>query len=176
MVITPPRDETRDKQGDVFNLTLRMRSTRTKGGKDVAHLVHVNRVPAPAPTPGGGACWRVLCSRRGRLPERQLAVAAISRAPIPVARTNRISGAAVHGIAARLACHECVNLMYGNLWLRDRAKTADGEVIKMDGYAYVKDASQPGKLTVHLDGVPFDAPYWILALGGEEEVSRRILS
>lgn len=50
-----------------------------------------------------------------------------------------------------------------------RAKTADGELIKMDGYAYVEDASQPGKLTVHLDGVPVDAPYWILALGGEEE-------
>lgn len=60
--------------------------------------------------------------------------------------------------------------------LCDRAKTADGELIKMDGYAYVEDASQPGKLTVHLDGVPVDAPYWILALGGEEEVSRWMFS
>ena len=56
----------------------------------------------------------------------------------------------------------------------NRAKAVDGEVIKMDGYAYVQDASQPGKLTVHLDRVPVDAPYWILALGGEEEVSRWI--
>lgn len=58
--------------------------------------------------------------------------------------------------------------------LGNRAKAVDGEVIKMDGYAYVQDASQPGKLTVHLDRVPVDAPYWILALGGEEEVSRWI--
>eukprot|EP00904_Undaria_pinnatifida_P005937 jgi/Undpi1/2473/HiC_scaffold_13.g05852.m1 len=50
-----------------------------------------------------------------------------------------------------------------------RAKSADGELITMEGYAYMEDASQPGKLTVHLDGVPMDAPYWILALGGEEE-------
>ena len=30
---------------------------------------------------------------------------------------------------------------------------------------YVPDATQPGKLVVHLDGTPVDAPYWVLALG-----------
>lgn len=40
----------------------------------------------------------------------------------------------------------------------------------MSGYAYYKNESEPGKLTVHLDGVPVDAPYWVLALGDEDEV------
>lgn len=55
--------------------------------------------------------------------------------------------------------------------LRDRAKSVEGELIEMKGYAYTEDESQPGKLTVHLDGVPMDAPYWILALGDEDGVS-----
>ncbi len=37
------------------------------------------------------------------------------------------------------------------------------ETIK--GYAYYKNISDPGKLMVHLDGVPTDSPYWIVKLG-----------
>lgn len=33
------------------------------------------------------------------------------------------------------------------------------------GYGYYKNISEPGKLTVHLDGVPVDSPYWIVKLG-----------
>jgi len=40
----------------------------------------------------------------------------------------------------------------------------DGTPKTIDGYAYVADPSEPGKLTVHLDGTN-DAPYWVLALG-----------
>jgi lipocalin len=41
----------------------------------------------------------------------------------------------------------------------------DGEIEKINGYAYYKNASDPGKLTVHLDGVPVDSPYWVVKLG-----------
>jgi len=33
------------------------------------------------------------------------------------------------------------------------------------GYAYYTNTSEPGKLTVHLDGVPVDSPYWVVKLG-----------
>ena len=33
------------------------------------------------------------------------------------------------------------------------------------GYAYYKNVSDPGKLTVHLEGVPADSPYWVVKLG-----------
>jgi lipocalin len=39
------------------------------------------------------------------------------------------------------------------------------EIEKLDGYAYYKNVSEPGKLSVHLDGVPVDSPYWIVKLG-----------
>jgi lipocalin len=44
----------------------------------------------------------------------------------------------------------------------------NGTVYTIDGYAYIPDADEPGKLKVHFnsdDAAPFDAPYWILALG-----------
>lgn len=40
----------------------------------------------------------------------------------------------------------------------------------MTGHAYTKDASKPGQLTVHLDGLPVDGPYWVLAVGDEQGV------
>lgn len=52
----------------------------------------------------------------------------------------------------------------------NRAEGVEGEFIEMGGYAYYKNESEPGKLTVHLDGVPVDAPYWVLALGDEDGV------
>lgn len=51
----------------------------------------------------------------------------------------------------------------------------DGEVIEMKGYAYSEDASKPGQLKVHLEGVPVDGPYWVLALGDEDGVSYLIV-
>lgn len=39
------------------------------------------------------------------------------------------------------------------------------ELETIGGYGYYKNASEPGKLTVHLDGVPVDAPYWVVKLG-----------
>ena len=41
----------------------------------------------------------------------------------------------------------------------------DKKIEKISGYGYYKNASEPGKLTVHLDGVPVDSPYWIVKLG-----------
>jgi lipocalin len=35
----------------------------------------------------------------------------------------------------------------------------------INGYGYYKNISEPGQLTVHLDGVPLDSPYWIVKLG-----------
>ena len=39
------------------------------------------------------------------------------------------------------------------------------EIKQISGYGYYKNASEPGKLTVHLEGVPVDSPYWIVKLG-----------
>jgi apolipoprotein D and lipocalin family protein len=36
---------------------------------------------------------------------------------------------------------------------------------KINGYAYLQNVNEPGKLTVHLDGVPVDSPYWVVKLG-----------
>jgi lipocalin len=44
-------------------------------------------------------------------------------------------------------------------------KAVDGEVSSIDGYAYIQDASEPGQLKLHLDGVPTLGDYWVLATG-----------
>ncbi|CBN77358.1 conserved unknown protein [Ectocarpus siliculosus] len=49
-----------------------------------------------------------------------------------------------------------------------RTNSPDGELVEMTGHAYTKDASKPGQLTVHLDGLPVDGPYWVLAVGDEQ--------
>lgn len=41
----------------------------------------------------------------------------------------------------------------------------DKKIEQISGYGYYKNASEPGKLTVHLEGVPVDSPYWIVKLG-----------
>jgi len=41
----------------------------------------------------------------------------------------------------------------------------NNELETISGYAYYKNVSEPGKLTVHLDGVPTDSPYWVVKLG-----------
>ena len=42
----------------------------------------------------------------------------------------------------------------------------------IDGYAYSNNPDEPGQLKVHFDAdeaAPFDAPYWVLALGPENK-------
>jgi len=46
----------------------------------------------------------------------------------------------------------------------------DGKIVQIEGYAYYGSMNKnpslfPGELTVHLDGVPHDSPYWIYDLG-----------
>jgi len=40
-----------------------------------------------------------------------------------------------------------------------------GNLEQISGYAYYKNVSEPGKLTVYLEGTPFDGPYWVVKLG-----------
>jgi len=40
-----------------------------------------------------------------------------------------------------------------------------GNLEQIAGYAYYKNASEPGKLTAYLQGTPFDGPYWVVKLG-----------
>jgi lipocalin len=39
------------------------------------------------------------------------------------------------------------------------------QIEKINGYAYYKNASETGKLSVYLEGVGIDSPYWIVKLG-----------
>jgi len=41
----------------------------------------------------------------------------------------------------------------------------NNRVDQISGYAYYKDDDTGGKLTVHLNGVPMDSPYWVVELG-----------
>jgi len=53
----------------------------------------------------------------------------------------------------------------GNINVINTQLDENNEIKQITGYAYYKNASEPGKLTVHLDGVPVDSPYWIVKLG-----------
>jgi apolipoprotein D and lipocalin family protein len=41
----------------------------------------------------------------------------------------------------------------------------NGNLEEIAGYAYYKNESEPGKLTVYLQGTPMDGPYWVVKLG-----------
>ena len=57
-------------------------------------------------------------------------------------------------------------LLYnGNVNVINTQLDENNEIEQITGYAYYKNASEPGKLTVHLEGVPVDSPYWIIKLG-----------
>lgn len=65
---------------------------------------------------------------------------------------------------------KCITAQYGLLKNGDVSvlnsqQNSNNEVEQINGYAYYKNTSEPGKLTVHLDGVPVDSPYWIVSLG-----------
>jgi len=53
----------------------------------------------------------------------------------------------------------------GNITVLNAQLDENHNIEQISGYAYYKNASEPGKLTVHLDGVPVDSPYWIVKLG-----------
>jgi len=44
-------------------------------------------------------------------------------------------------------------------------RKSDGSFDNIYGWAEATDASKPGALTVHLQGVPVGAPYWVLNIG-----------
>ncbi len=65
---------------------------------------------------------------------------------------------------------KCITADYGllsdgNVSVLNSQLNAKNELEQIAGYAYYKNVSEPGKLTVHLDGTPVDAPYWVVALG-----------
>ena len=53
----------------------------------------------------------------------------------------------------------------GNINVVNTQLGKDNKMEQINGYGYYKNASEPGKLTVHLEGVPVDAPYWVIKLG-----------
>jgi len=65
---------------------------------------------------------------------------------------------------------ECLTAQYGVLdngyvSVLNSQINSDDELEQISGYAYYKNSSEPGKLTVHLDGVPTESPYWVVKLG-----------
>lgn len=65
---------------------------------------------------------------------------------------------------------KCITADYGllpngNVSVLNSQVNLSDELEQINGYAYYKDISQPGKLTVHLDGVPVNSPYWVVKLG-----------
>jgi len=53
----------------------------------------------------------------------------------------------------------------GNINVINTQINENNEIEQINGYGYYKNVSEPGKLTVHLEGVPVDSPYWIIKLG-----------
>jgi lipocalin len=65
---------------------------------------------------------------------------------------------------------KCITAKYnvlddGNISVLNSQLNSDNILEQISGYAYYTNTSEPGKLTVHLDGVPVDSPYWIVKLG-----------
>ncbi len=65
---------------------------------------------------------------------------------------------------------KCLTAQYGllengNVSVINSQINVEGQLEQITGYAYYKNSSEPGKLTVHLDGTPVDGPYWIIKLG-----------
>ncbi len=65
---------------------------------------------------------------------------------------------------------KCITADYGilpngNISVVNTQLSMKNELQQIAGYAYYEHKFQPGKLTVHLDGTPADAPYWVVKLG-----------
>jgi lipocalin len=90
---------------------------------------------------------------------------------IPTKRLRRFSGTS-HSSSNSYArsslrnCPKCITANYGalpgseNVSVLNSQLNRKGELETISGYAYYTNTSEPGKLTVHLDGTPVDAPYW----------------
>jgi len=55
-------------------------------------------------------------------------------------------------------------LANGNISVVNSQLSLTNELQTISGYAYYENKFQPGKLTVHLEGTPKDAPYWVVKL------------
>lgn len=65
---------------------------------------------------------------------------------------------------------KCITAQYGalengNVSVVNSQINLDGQLEQILGYAYYTNTTDVGKLTVHLDGVPVDSPYWVVKLG-----------
>ena len=65
---------------------------------------------------------------------------------------------------------KCITAQYGALQngcvsVLNSQINSKNELDQISGYAYYTNTSEPGKLTVRLDGVPVDSPYWVVKLG-----------
>lgn len=65
---------------------------------------------------------------------------------------------------------KCITASYtilpnGNITILNSQISILNNLEQISGYAYYKNNSNPGELTVHLEGVPHDSPYWIIELG-----------
>jgi lipocalin len=56
-------------------------------------------------------------------------------------------------------------LSNGNVSVFNSQLSLKNELKTISGYAYYEHKLEPGKLTVHLEGTPKDAPYWVVKLG-----------
>jgi len=61
------------------------------------------------------------------------------------------------------ATYNKINATYVTVF--NNYKTREGIEDSINGYAYIPDITDPGKLLVSLDGVLIDSPYWIIKLG-----------
>jgi lipocalin len=65
---------------------------------------------------------------------------------------------------------ECITADYsllptGNVSVINSQINKNKQLEQIFGYAYYQNSNEPGQLTVHLDGVPVDSPYWVVKLG-----------
>jgi lipocalin len=65
---------------------------------------------------------------------------------------------------------KCITAQYGllengNVSVLNSQINSNNVLEQIYGYAYYTNTSEPGKLNVHLDGVPVDSPYWVVKLG-----------
>jgi apolipoprotein D and lipocalin family protein len=65
---------------------------------------------------------------------------------------------------------KCITADYGiisegNISVLNSQLNKEEELEQISGYAYYRNVNEPGKLTVYLDGVPVDGPYWVVQLG-----------
>jgi lipocalin len=94
---------------------------------------------------------------------------------VPVLDVNKYTGHWINIYAAPTnyifqGYGKCLTADYGlldngNISVVNRQLNKNDQVEIISGYGYYTNSSEPGKLTVHLDGVPVDGPYWVVKLG-----------